>query len=137
MQKVALRFSEYMASLPPYRFEAGDVIEVDDSWAEQLVSRGLANKAKSGAKTVNELRAESGRMSYEQRADIERAERDRQRAVLQAQIAELDSQDARYANAAAPDESEGHHSDMVTREGTGAAADKPAPASTPPPGRKV
>ena len=52
MKRVRLRNNEYMATLPPYRFAAGDVIEIDDDWADQLVRRGIARKAGANAQTL-------------------------------------------------------------------------------------
>jgi len=54
MQKVALISGQFLGNLPPYRFAAGDVIEVDDDWAEHLVRQGIAQKAKASDQSVME-----------------------------------------------------------------------------------
>lgn len=106
MKKVALTRAEYMATLPPYRFDPGDVIEIDDDWADQLIRRGIASPARSNAKTVQQIRIDA-RPPVPTAAD----ERSARRAALEAELASLNQQDA--ATYDAPDE--GHYSDMVTR----------------------
>lgn len=118
MMKVRFKRAEYNAGLPPYRFHPGDVIEVDDDWAKQLVQRGIARKAASNAQTVQEIRAEEHVVTEEEtRQDIEL-----RRADLQAQLAALDREEARQPFG-------GHFSDMIAREdvtGDDEPADEPA-----------
>lgn len=121
MKKVRLKFNEYMATLPPYRFAAGDVIEIDDAWADQIVQRGIARKAPSNAQTVQEIRAEE-RGTQEETASVDREAR---RRALQDQLAAIDREDAAQPFG-------GHYSDMITREDTG---DDPADSSGKPPRR--
>lgn len=124
MKKVAFTRAEYNATLPPYRFNPGDVVEIDEDWADQLVRRGIAKAAKSNAKTVQQIRIDA-RPPVPTAAD-ERAVR---RAQLEAELAALRSEDAAMVE---PDEDDdddeavpaqppaspkdgGHYSDMVTR----------------------
>lgn len=107
MKKVALTRAEYMASLPPYRFNPGDVIEIDDDWADQLVRRGIASTAKANAKTVQQIRIDA-RPPVPTPAD-DRAVR---RAALKAELAALNQQDAERYDAPVD---EGHYSDTLTR----------------------
>lgn len=135
MKKVAFRTFEYNAGLPPYRFDPGDVVEIDDDWADQLVRRGIAAPAKKNAKTVQQIRIAS-RPPVPTAAD-ERAVR---RASLQAELDALDQQDAGMVtqddedddgdddgegastSTKPPTPPEGHYGDMVTR---GQTADAP------------
>lgn len=111
MKKVALRRAEYMATLPPYRFEPGDVIEIDDDWADQMVRRGIAKKAPANAQTAQEKR----QMMRDEADDVDALDRAGRRAALQAQLNALDQEER-----AAPDG--GHFSDMITREDMGGDA---------------
>lgn len=106
MMKVAFRNAEYNASLPPYRFQPGDVVEIEDDWAKQMIQRGIAIKAKDSAKTVLEQRLDARPAPADDGGAQARAER---RAALQAELAALDRADAPTPF------SGGHYSDMVTR----------------------
>lgn len=117
MQKVALRHSEYMANLPPYRFAPGDVIEIEDDWADQLVRRGIAKKAPKNAMTAIEKR-QMMREDGVEPTDLATA-RAQKRAQLQAEMDALDEADAAEG---------GHYSDMITREDMGSQEDEEQPA---------
>lgn len=125
MKKVAFCNDEYNASLPPYRFRSGDVVEINDDWADALVRKGLAVKAPANAKTVQQIRQES-RPPRPTAAD-ERAAR---RAELLAEVERLDREgghsSAELVTMDAQDE--GHFSDMVTR-GEAAPDEKPKAGS--------
>jgi hypothetical protein len=111
MMKVALRNAEYMANLPPYRFAPGDVIEIEDDWAAQLIRRGIAIKARADAKTAIERHVEMRPPPADDGGAAVRAAR---RAALLAELAALGPEDA-----VAP--TEGHYGDMIGRgdaEGT-------------------
>jgi hypothetical protein len=108
MMKVALRHAEYMATLPPYRFLPGDVIEVDDEHGENMIRRGIAVKAKANAQTAMERRVAQRPATPDDGGAAVRAER---RAILQAEMEALDREDAAPRPAA-----EGHYSDMITRD---------------------
>lgn len=112
MKKVAFVNNEYNASLPPYRFRSGDVVEIADEWADQLVQRGLARPAARNAKTVQQIRQES-RPPVPTAADV-RAQR---RAELLAEVERLDREGGHYdGDMVTMDYQEpGHFSDMVTR----------------------
>lgn len=110
MKKVALRNAEYMATLPPYRFAPGDVIEIDDDWADTLVRRGIASAAKGNAKTIQQIRIDS-RPPVPTAAD-ERAVR---RAALQAELDALDREGGHYTADVTGPVDEGHYSDMISR----------------------
>lgn len=112
MKKVSLRHAEYMATLPPYRFAAGDVVEIDDEWADQLIRRGIASPARANAKTVQQIRIDT-RPPVPTAAD----ERDARRAALEAELAALDEQDETAGT--------GHYSDMITREDVGGVYNSP------------
>lgn len=120
MMKVALRNAEYMATLPPYRFMPGDVIEVDDEWGTKMLQRGIAVKAKADAQTAMERRVAMRPPTPDDGGAAERAAR---RAALQAEIDAMDREVSPYAAAAA---TEGHYSDMVTREEPADDDEKPA-----------
>lgn len=117
MKKVAFRNAEFMANLPPHRFAPGDVVEIDDAWADQLIQRGIAVKAKADARTALELRAASRPATPDDGGAAERATR---REVLMAELNALDRVDA--PGRPLPPIAEGHFSDMVTREAAPDAA---------------
>jgi hypothetical protein len=121
MKKVRLRNAEYMATLPPFRFMPGDVIEVEDDWADQLVRRGIAKAASARTETVQEKRAAMRDEQEAERESMSAGERAAQRSALMAQLSALDAQDARAAEMQA--EYGGHYSDSVTREDTGTQAE--------------
>lgn len=106
MKKVAFVRAEYNASLPPYRFAPGDVVEIEDDWADQLIRREIAKPAKAGAKTVQQIRNDA-RPPVPTAAD----ERANKRAALLAELETLDREDA--VAGTLPDE--GHYDDMLTR----------------------
>lgn len=112
MKKVAFVNNEYNASLPPYRFSAGDVVEIADEWADELVRKGIAKPAAKNAKTVQQIRRES-RPPTPTAADV-RAER---RAELLAEVERLDREGGHYdGDMVTMDYQEpGHYGDMVTR----------------------
>lgn len=112
MKKVAFVNDEYNASLPPYRFQAGDVVEIADEWADQLVQRGLAKPARANAKTVQQIRQEA-RPPVPTAADV-RAQR---RAELLAEIERLDREGGTYGDdmVTMDYQEPGHYGDMVTR----------------------
>lgn len=124
MQKVRLRNAEYMASLPPYRFAPGDVIEVDDEWAAQLVRRGIARMAAADAETVMDRRSAMKAELEASQAAVNADQRASQRAALLAQLADLDVAEARANEIAAP--YGGHYGDTIGREDLGGAADDDA-----------
>jgi acetoin utilization deacetylase AcuC-like enzyme len=123
MKKVVLRNNEYMATMPPYRFSAGDVIEVEDDWADQLVRRNIATKAKAGAQTVQELRAEERAELAAPAIAAAAEDRAARRAALLAELDALGRDDQAAAAATAPG---GHYADMVTREDMDGDADEPS-----------
>jgi hypothetical protein len=107
MMKVAWQHAEYNATLPPYRFSPGDVVEIEDDWAKQLIQRGIAIKAKDSAKTVLEQRQALRPVTANDGGAQERAER---RAALQAELEAIDRVDAAPRPTA-----DMHFGDMVTR----------------------
>jgi ribosomal protein L9 len=129
MKKVRLRNAEYMATLPPFRFMAGDVIEVEDDWADQLIRRGIAKAASARTETVQEKRAAMRDEQEAERESMSAGERAAQRSALMAQLSALDSQDARAAEMQA--EYGGHYSDSVTREDAAPTPEESAATSRP------
>lgn len=121
MKKVAWRNAEYIATLPPYRFAPGDVVEIEDDWADTLIRRGIASTAKNNAKTIQQIRIDS-RPPVPTAAD-ERAVR---RAALQAELDALDREGGHYTADVTGPVDEGHYSDTMTREDVGAATEQPA-----------
>lgn len=124
MQKIMWKRAEYNASLPPYRFAPGDVVEIDDDWADQLVRKGIARKAPKNAMTVNERRALERDDTEERMAVQARSDR---RAQLEAELAALDREDDTAGDYGEP----GHYGDIVSRGDVEGHDDESKPEAKP------
>jgi hypothetical protein len=117
MKKVRFKFAEYNATLPPYRFQPGDVVEIDDDWADSLLRKGIATRASASAETAQEKRAAMREEQAAGQFEASAGDRANRRAALMAQLADLDAQENRSGATS------GHYSDSVTREDMGTPGD--------------